>query len=592
MQNKPLIRQLFPSYLVVAIISLVVVGWYASRTLSDFYINQIVSGLESKARLIETQMPEGFQTGGYDRVDALCKQLGSAGDMRVTVILPSGLVIGDSQVDPATMDNHSNRPEIIRAMSRKDGVGIATRYSGTLGLRMKYVAVAIKGDGQIKGVVRTSVPATVIEKALASMHMRIVKAGVIAAIAAAVLSLVFSRRISRPLEKMRRGAELFAGGDFTHKLREGGSLEISALAEAMNKMAEELDERIRTINSSRSEQQAVLSSMVESVIAVDRNFRCISINDAAARLVGTSVDKAQGKDLHEIVRNIDVQTFLERALDNDEPIEDLIMLHGTPENRYLNAHGTVLRDSRRNRIGAVVVMHDITQLRKLERIRRDFVANVSHELKTPVTSIKGFVDTLIDGAMNEPADAARFLEIISRQAGRLNAIINDLLTLSRLEQQTETVEIVLKRGLVKNSIVSAIGLCEMKSKEKGVTIELDCDASMEADIDESLLEQAIVNLIDNAIKYSEPGGAVQISAHAVDDELRISVRDHGCGIESRHLSRLFERFYRADKARSRKLGGTGLGLAIVKHIAQVHHGTVSAESAPGKGSTFTIHLPA
>jgi len=331
--------------------------------------------------------------------------------------------------------------------------------------------------------------------------------------------------------------------------------------------------------------------MVESVVAVDTACRCISINQAAARLLGVGPEEAQGKDLHAIVNNLNLQRFVERALESDEPIEELIVLHETAKECYLHAHGTALRDGRGKRIGAVVVMNDITRLRRLERVRKDFVANVSHELKTPITSIKGFVETLLDGAMEDPADARRFLDIIARQAGRLNAIIDDLLTLSKLEQQTETMEISVKRENVRRTIDAAIGLCEIKSREKGVGIDVECDAGLTAQVNDPLLEQALVNLIDNAIKYSESGSRVAVSAISVDGEVRISVHDHGCGIEQKYLPRLFERFYRVDKARSRNLGGTGLGLAIVKHIVQAHRGRVTAESTPGKGSVFTIHLP-
>ena len=591
MQRKPLLWQLFPSYLVIMVLSLGAVAWYASRAIPGLYVESKRDNLEAIARVIDTQIHQAYEVGDFTEVDALCKKLGRSGAARITVILPSGRVVGDTDEDPQRMDNHLDRPE-IREVLQGDPVGVETRFSNTLGQRMMYVAIPMKRGDETVGVLRTSVAASSIDRALAAIYARIAVAGAVVAAAAAFMSYAVARRISRPLEEMRRGAERFAQGDFSHQLPGGTWLEIDALAGAMNQMARDLDERIRTIVRGRNEQQAVLASMVESVVAVDTACRCISINQAAARLLGVTPDKAQGKDLHAIINNLNLQRFVERALESDEPIEELIVLHETAAEVYLHAHGTALRDGQTKRIGAVVVMNDITRLRRLERVRKDFVANVSHELKTPITSIKGFVETLLDGAMDDPEDARRFLDIIARQAGRLNAIINDLLTLSKLEQQTETMEISVKRENIRTTIDAAIQLCEIKRTEKGIAIDVECDPGLMAEVNDPLLEQALVNLIDNALKYSESGSRIEISAARAEDEVRISVRDHGCGIEQKYLPRLFERFYRVDRARSRQLGGTGLGLAIVKHICQAHRGRVTAESSPGKGSTFTIHLPA
>jgi len=233
----------------------------------------------------------------------------------------------------------------------------------------------------------------------------------------------------------------------------------------------------------------------------------------------------------------------------------------------------------------------VTRLKKLEKVRRDFVANVSHELRTPVTSIKGFVETLLDGAMNNPQELQRFLQIVAAQTDRLNAIIEDLLTLSRIEQEAEKAEIALSFGSIKAVLQTAIEVCRPKAANKEIELDLTCDDALQAPINPPLLEQAIINLIDNAIKYSPPGQSVHIEADCDGGEVRVQVRDHGCGIGREHLPRIFERFYRVDKARSRTLGGTGLGLAIVKHIAQAHHGRASVESVLGQGSVFYIHLP-
>jgi two-component system phosphate regulon sensor histidine kinase PhoR len=261
------------------------------------------------------------------------------------------------------------------------------------------------------------------------------------------------------------------------------------------------------------------------------------------------------------------------------------------EERVLNGHATLLRDGEGNRVGVLVVLNDITRLRKLENIRKDFVANVSHEIRTPITAIKGFVETLRDGAMQNPQDGERFLGIIQNHVLRLEALVEDLLSLSRIEEETEKEEIVLEEKTVKDVLVGALQLCQAKSEPKQIRMELSCRADLVGKINPSLLEQAVVNLLDNAINYSEPEKSIWVEADTTPQEILIQVRDEGCGIEKHHQERLFERFYRVDKARSRKQGGTGLGLAIVKHIMEAHGGSVSLESQLGRGSTFTLHLP-
>ena len=295
--------------------------------------------------------------------------------------------------------------------------------------------------------------------------------------------------------------------------------------------------------------------------------------------------------MQEIIRNSDLRRLAELALASEQSVEDDIVLRGH-QDRILQVCGTSLRDLKGRSIGAVLVLHDVTHYRHLENVRRDFVANVSHELKTPIASIKGFVETLLDGASENPEDAKRFLRIVAKQADRLNQIIEDLLSLSKIEQSEEQANLPLEEAGIKDILDAAVNDCLAPAAERRIRINVSCDTDLLANINARLLEQAVVNLLDNAIKYSEPGEEVLITARALANEVLISVTDHGCGIDRDHLPRLFERFYRADKARSRKLGGTGLGLAIVKHIVQAHRGRVSVQSTPGKGSTFTIHLPA
>ena len=587
-KRKRLLWQLYPSYLLITLLSLVAATWFASRTFRQFFLEKNASDLEMRAHIFEAQIADYFSPPDEVIIDQLCKRAGHMSKTRITVILPSGKVIGDSFEDTEKMDNHVDRPEVIQALTGQ--VGMSMRYSGTLQRNMMYVGVSHEKDSEIVGVVRTSIPLISIDKAINSIQVKIALWGLLIALFAAILSLVVSRRISRPIEEIKMGAESFARGEFQRRLPDSNSEEIGSLSETMNQMAMELHERINTIMRQRNELEAVLSSMIEGVIAVDMEEHIISMNNAAGRMFGSNPSEVQNLSIQEVVRNTVLQQFIANALSCREPVEKEIVLYSDGE-RFLNGHGTILRDAGGKQIGALIVLNDVTRLRKLENIRREFVANVSHEIKTPITAIKGFGETLRHGAIKNPEDAGRFLEIIEKHVDRLDAIIEDLLSLSRIEDDVEREEIVLADNRLKDVLQASIKVCEVRAASKRIGLDLSCVEEIVARIDPPLLEQAVVNLVDNAIKYSESESVIKVDATRTDTEIIISVHDQGCGIEKGHLPRLFERFYRVDRARSRKLGGTGLGLAIVKHIVQAHGGSVTVESAPEKGSTFTIHLP-
>lgn len=588
MKKKTLLWQLYPTYLIILVASLLVVSWYASASLKDFYFNRTSKDLHARAKLTENIISPYFVSRDISNISMLCKKLGAETETRITVIDVAGKVLGDSDEDWEKMEDHSDRPEIKQALMQNT-VGVETRFSHTLRQNMMYVALPVKVDGKTIGVIRTSVSVSSIDKILRAIYFEIARDGIVVAIVAAVISLIISRRITDPLEQLKRGADSFAKGDFSHKINVPNTLEVSLLAEAMNKMASELDARIKTITEQKNELEAILSSMVEGVLAVDSNGHIISINKAASELLNVETEKARGRNIEEFIRYPQLQQFIKDTIISSAPTKADIFM-SINQGRYFQLHGTSLLDGENGKT-VVIVLNDITELRKLEKVRSDFVANVSHELKTPVTSIKGFVETLLDSPLDQPEQTKHFLEIIQRQSNRLNAIIEDLLSLSGLEEESEKRNIKLETQNLNSVIDEVVELASSKAEQSNVKLTIDCPEGAKGRINSDLLEQALLNLVNNAIKYSPQNSEVVIKVLTDDRYVAISVQDQGCGIEKKHLSRIFERFYVVDKARSRKLGGTGLGLSIVKHIALVHGGFVGVESTFGKGSTFTIQLP-
>lgn len=598
MRNIRLFWQIFPACVGITIVSMLLVAWLAATTGRDFYIDHLKEEIRERALLIEPTI--AVLSRGEDRpFQDFVRQTGRRAATRITVVDAGGVVLADSNEDHALMDNHGKRPEVEPALAGE--TGYALRHSRTLGESMLYAAIPVKlGVDQHRGALRLAIAITPVETMLAALHKKMLGIGLTVTALAALLSLASARRISRPLEEMKRGAEQLTKGRIDQLVKinsEHMSVEMAGLAASINEMAEQINRRIRVIIQQRNELEAVFSSMADSVVAIDAEQKIIRMNQAAAALFSLPSEVVKGKAVEGVIRNAYLLEMIAFTLTHNLPQEQKVTLFNGGEPILLQTHAVPLRDEDSKSMGMLLVMNDLTKLNRLENIRQDFVANVSHELKTPITAIKGYVETLLDGALDDQDNARRFLAIVVRQANRLDAIVDDLLTLSRIEDREKKEDIRLVTGAAGPVLESALQTCAVLADEKEIVVQVECDDALYAPMNLPLVEQAVINLLKNALTYSPSGSLVTLRGHGSrnmqgEEFVHFSVIDNGPGIAKEHLPRLFERFYRCDKSRSRDQGGTGLGLSIVKHIAHVHNGTVEVESTPGKGSTFTITLPA
>ncbi|WP_413910042.1 ATP-binding protein [Desulfobacula sp.] len=594
-KKKKLIWQIFPSFLVIIVLSLSSVTSYSTSYFKDFFLKNSEKELTTRTELLQINfadiLPEDMINTDQDQIrhiDELCKVIGEKTGTRVTIIFPSGVVVGDSFGDIKMMENHMKRPEIMEAMQRKKGVSI--RYSSTLDKKMMYIALPVMIDGRVIAVVRTAVSVSAIDNKIKSVRNNIFIALAFTILAAAIASLYVTRRITLPVEQMKTGATKFAKGNLKERLAVPDVEELSELAITMNRMAENLDEKIKDFENRSMELEAVHASMQEGVIAIDKNGRIITINSAAAKIFDFPASKLKARYILEVARNFGLQKFIQRALATHEPVEEDIVIT-RDEDLTLNIHSTALYDNTERRLGTLIIFHNITRIRRLERMHKDFAANVSHELKTPLTAIKGFIETLQEMLVtNDTRQSEKFLKIIEKNVNRMIELINDLLALSRLERLQGT-NIQFENQPLATLIQGAVNICHPRINAKDITVSIDCPEDLNGRVDPILMEQAIINLVDNAVKYNPEGSQIAIAVTRQNHSLDIVIKDNGIGIDKEHLPKIFNRFYRVDRGRSRNEGGTGLGLAIVKHIIQYHNGKIDVDSTKGSGSCFKISIP-
>ena len=590
MRRKPLARKLFPIFLAISVFCVLVVGLSAILLFKRYEQANAQQELVARARLIAHVIKI---TGAMADVRALqhtITKLAALSGARITIVSPSGVVLADSEANPSTMENHSDRPEIRMALSGK--IGVFCHKSPTIGRAMYYAAMPFFSDGQIRAAIRVARTVKAVDAPATAIALEVgaVLGGI--TLLAAVLSMVAARKISRPLSDLQNAALALAQRDLRYRATAFDIAELASLAESLNSMSSRIEEQIRDIEKKSAIQEAILASMNDAVLVIGDDDKIIIANEACRRLLGIDPGATIGRRLQEAIRRPALHRFVEMVRTEAQPSKEEQILD-TEGGLTLRMSGAVLVDSTGRKVGGIlIVLTDVTEARKLDRMRRDFVANVSHELKTPITAIKGYLETLLDFE-KMPRDRARdFLETALRQTDRLNAIIDDLLKLAEIEQKAEASAIDLQVTPIRPVIELSVANLESLAADKQMAIDIQCPEDLVAPINAPLFERAITNLIDNAVKYCPEKSHISVVAERTDSEVAIRVTDNGPGIAPEHLPRIFERFYRVDPARSRKLGGTGLGLAIVKHVAQAHQGRVEVQSKVGQGSTFTIYIPA
>ena len=570
-------------------VSTLVAGLYLSRGLERVAVEAVEARLATAARVLHDEARAALRTGA---TQPFAERVARPAVARVTLIAPDGRVLADSErtlESLASMENHAARPEVRAALA--GGMGRDVRRSATLGAPLIYVAVPVSEAGRIVAVLRLAAPVEAATPAYESLRAVMLTGGAIALLVAFGIGLFVAGRVTRPVVEMQDVARQMSEGNFDVRASVRSPDEIGTLGRSLNVMAGRLREKIGDLEEEQAKATAVLDAMVEGVIATDGHDHIILINERARALFGLGRARAERRPLLEVIRNVDlhdvlgesriapVGTVVSREIKLAEPLERVLQVHAVP-----------LRFTGEAR-GVVMVLHDITELRRLEQVRTEFVANVSHELRTPLTAIHGYLETLLDGALEEPENARKFLEIVFRHTERLGRLTDDLTDLSNIE--LGRISLRLEPTAVSDVADSVLAIIAPRAVAGQVSVEAKLPAGLpEVVVDRDRLAQILINLVDNAVKYTPKGGHVRVEGRVAERGMvEVTVRDTGVGIPKADLPRLTERFYRVDKARSRDLGGTGLGLAIVKHLVLAHGGELDIDSELWKGTTVRFTLP-
>lgn len=579
---SPMFRKLLLRSLVVILVAVVALDILLTRYTAYHETRNAERQLQAQARILADEVAALPAEG----LGLWTEETGRRAESRVTVIAPGGGVLADSEGNAGRMENHAGRPEVREALQGRPGSSV--RRSATLDHDLLYLALPVTFQGKAGYVLRLAVPLEQVDEAIAEVRWRILQVSLIAALLSLGVAYVTSRSLSRRIRRLQLFADGLVNARFSETLPPAPDDELGALARSLNSMSGQLREMLERLKLESSRREAILAGMVEGVLAVDRELNVTFCNQAFARAVGASYPAPERLPLLELVRDPAFLNLLTRSVVTAEPQRQRMQLSAAEGHSFeVQAAPLELRSGR----GAIAILHDVTDLERLERVRRDFVANVSHELRTPLAAIQGYAETLLDGALEDSQHNRRFVEVIKAHAVRLNNIASDLLALSELESSDagpspEKISVRQALDAAWHSVESEARLSDVRVHRGDLPDEYVTGHRMR-------LEQALVNLLVNAVKFNRPGGDVWIEAERTPDrKVRISVADNGIGIPSDDLPRIFERFYRVDKARSREAGGTGLGLSIVKHAIEGMGGGISVESELGEGSKFTVVLPA
>lgn len=588
------------TFIFILILALTVagLGLFTVKNLQDTHLEALQDSLQQQIELILATVAwpvEGSMAGRQAYFEARASELKLSEETRITFIAQDGTVLGDSDHMAREMDNHATRPEVVEAREA-NGWGYSIRYSETVEQDMLYVAYEVQQHGETIGYVRKSVTLESIEQAINRLWLYYIVGVGILFLFSILISYRTAKGLTRPLEHITRVARQITDGNYDARVKYNSKDEIGELSNAINTMARSLQDQMQRIAENEERLSSVLENLISGVVMIDGAGRIVLINKFAEYILGVSGKRLLHKP-YETVREkqYEFAEIVKESMEKKELIRDEMILH-YPQERILDMNVVPLSQGANLWSGVVVVMHDITAIRRLERMRSEFVANVSHELKTPITSIKGFAETLLNGAIDDRETADSFLRIIYDESERLNRLIIDILELSKIESKHSALQ--CSPVDLSELVHRLIHLIKSDASKKQIELQLDMEEDLFIEGDEDRLRQVFINLISNAINYTPEGGKVLIEARSLhiseefaEDRVLIRIKDTGIGIPKKDLPRIFERFYRVDKARSRRSGGTGLGLSIVKHIVELHHGDISVESEAGIGTTFSIELP-
>ncbi|MEX1029279.1 MAG: ATP-binding protein [Paenibacillaceae bacterium] len=565
-------------------------GVFMVKMVKETHLEALRVSMLRELRIIES-------TTEWVELDEKARQLMEMNDTRVTFIDVDGTVLGDSEHDPGTMNNHLRREEIKQASKSKEAVGYSIRFSETVKRDMLYAAIPVYEDGGVKlGYLRIAMSLEAIDAITSRMWLLLITGLFAYFIIAGLISFRIALGLTRPLEKATEVAKQISKMNYKARVLVTGRDEIGQLSEAINKMADSLQLQMNRIRDGESRLKNVLDNMISGVMLIDQQGAIVLLNRTAEDILGFSAQELIGRQYDETHQQNELIRLIEECISSHEHIRDDLLFY-YPEERILEAN-LLPMNVNEEYAGIVIVLHDITAIRRLERMRSEFVANVSHELRTPITAIKGFAETLISGAMNDKETAMSFLQIIHDESNRLNRLIEDTLALSKIESKQAPMQFapIDMELFLSNTIEMVRQVADQRKIEVGQSIE----GHVFIEADEDRLRQIIINLLSNAITYTPEGGSVKVivqpfsignDTSTENEKVRIIVQDTGIGIPKKDIPRIFERFYRVDKARSRSSGGTGLGLSIVKHLVELHRGTVKVESTVGVGTSFIIELP-